>query len=70
MNSYFFIAALTKKCDYGEIVRNSEDLKTGPTFQKWQEMSKAGFKTAQQINSDFCAVSNLHFRGTEQSCLK
>lgn len=36
MNSYFFIAAITKKCDYGEIVRNSEDLKTGPTFQKWQ----------------------------------
>lgn len=36
MNGYFFIAAITKKCEYGEIVRNSEDLKTGSTFQKWQ----------------------------------
>lgn len=34
-------------------------------------MSKVGFKAAQQINSDFCVVSNLlHYRGTEQSCLK
>jgi len=33
-NGYFFTAAVTTKFEYGETVRNSENLKTGLMFQE------------------------------------
>lgn len=34
MNGYFLTAAMTTKFEYGEIVTNSEDIKTWSPFQK------------------------------------
>lgn len=45
------------KIRYGEIVRNSEDLRIGSPFQKWQKMSNVRFKTAQQFIGVQCFKS-------------